>query len=104
MRVEVTFDNAVAKSISDTKEVLENDATSVTLYPNPTTDYFNIALKGMERADIVITDLLGKVIYQTTTQEENIALQKGNTFKAGLYLIRVTDQNNKAYNSKLIIN
>ncbi len=105
MRVEVTFDNSIAKSIGDTKDIIENTTAGlVTLYPNPTASNFNIALKGMESANIVISDLLGKVVYETTTNEKNVELQKGNTFKTGLYLVRVTDQNNKTYNNKLIIN
>lgn len=104
MRVRVTFNPNSGKIIDETKTILDNEVPAVTLYPNPTKDNFNITLKGIKSANIVISDLLGKVVYQTITNEDTVQLQKGNTFKAGLYLVKVTDQDNNTYNSKLVIN
>lgn len=72
------------------------------VFPNPATDAFNINIGGMKKADITISDLLGKTIYQTTT-ENNIELSKGQMFKSGMYIIRATDEFNKTYTTKLIV-
>ncbi|WP_158837369.1 T9SS type A sorting domain-containing protein [Polaribacter sp. L3A8] len=91
------------KNISvETEETDESLLRSVNVFPNPTTKDFNISLFGMEKADITITDMLGKVIYKKSTIEPNVNI--GQAFKSGLYLIKVVDDNKKEYIKKLIIN
>ncbi len=104
MRVEVTFDNPVAKFAEITKETIDSPEKSVVLHPNPTSSAFNIALNGLETANIVISDMLGKVVYKTQTNETNLKLDNSNLFKTGVYIVRVIDGNNKTYFNKLIVN
>jgi len=104
MRVEVTFDNSIAKTITNTKDVLESsDNASVTLYPNPTSSTFNMIFNGMDTARVVISDLLGQVVHQSVSKSGNLKLEKGSVFKPGIYIIRVIDQDNNIYNKKLVV-
>lgn len=73
------------------------------VFPNPATDNFSINIVGMKKADITITDLLGKTIYKTTTKNSNLELRKSSLFESGLYIITAKDEFDKTYTSKLII-
>jgi len=76
---------------------------SLKVYPNPVVDNFNIKLEGIEKATVTITDLLGKTVYQNTTDSGSLELNKGNMFKSGMYIISARDEFDKVYTSKLII-
>lgn len=75
----------------------------VNVFPNPVNSEFTISLDGFAKAKIVITDLLGKTIYKTTTVDKELTLTKGDLFTTGTYLITVTDDDASSYTSKLII-
>lgn len=97
---------SAAKTANSKSDVLIDDidtSKTVLIYPNPVNNFFNIDLKGFTQADIEIADMLGKIIYKTTTTNHKIQLTKGNTFASGLYMVRVTDTQNKTYTNKLII-
>ena len=110
-------DGTVTHSIvpeSDTRSVWEAIPTSVALsvddneflsstikvYPNPSADRFTIALKNMNGVKVSIYDILGKVVYQNSTS--NNKLEVDNHFESGVYLIKVVDNTNKVYHTKLI--
>jgi hypothetical protein len=91
------------KQVAEQEEVLKNNSeTDVTVYPNPTTDEFNISLKGIEKATVFITDILGKKVY-TNTIANQLHIIKSNNFSKGIYLIKIIDENQKTYNKKLVI-
>ena len=58
------------------------------LYPNPASDYLHIELQ--HEARVTIFNTLGKLMYQTRTQENTIPVSK---FPNGLYFLRVEDGN-----------
>ncbi len=80
----------------------------MSLYPNPTNDRFSVAVYGMDRfpTDILVTDIRGAVVYQTTHRpagQNGIELNAQQMGLAnGIYMIRTT---NEAGNStqKLIV-
>lgn len=76
-------------SVNDIEIV--NNEKSVVLYPNPTSTSFNIALTGIVSANIVITDVLGKVVYSTKVKSTNLQIETAGVFKTGIYIIQVTD-------------
>lgn len=80
-----------------------NTATSVTIYPNPVTSQFNIALKGLDKADITISDILGKVVYTTSTTNNEISLSKSNGFSNGVYILKVSDTKGQSYIKKFVV-
>jgi parallel beta-helix repeat protein len=80
----------------------------VKIFPNPVKgNSIKISLNEYSKADIIsvaIIDLTGKVFYETVlaSQQKEISIQSSYLPKAGLYLVRVT--NNKAiFTCKLII-
>ena len=63
----------------------------VKLFPNPTTNYLNISLEGINKVDIAILDLQGKVILQNlgVLNNEQINL---SSYIAGNYIVKITTQ------------
>jgi hypothetical protein len=81
-----------------------DDDNAVVLFPNPTSSILNIVLKGMNNANIVITDLLGKTVFEIETNQTNVQLDTANILNAGVYLVSVTDGNNRRFVNKLVVN
>ncbi|WP_298878607.1 T9SS type A sorting domain-containing protein [uncultured Polaribacter sp.] len=78
--------------------------SSIKTYPNPTNGSFTIQLNNIENASISIYDVLGKKVFQKTNVKESLELVNHNRFETGVYLIKVTDNNQKVYYNKLIVN
>jgi len=74
--------------------------TDVTIYPNPATNSISVGYKGMIKA-ITITDLTGKVVYQTEVNDSSITLSSLN-LRSGIYLLKVSADQGQA-TEKLII-
>ena len=106
MRVEVTFNEplAIASKNIDPKTIDANEVSIARLYPNPATEKFNIDLSNIDTAAITISDIAGKIIYQTTTNESILSIEKKNLFLSGIYFVKIEDDKNNIYNHKLLIN
>ena len=83
----------------------DNFNKEVKLYPNPVAnDSFNIKLEGIKKAEVIITDLVGKIVFSKITEEETITIDKGDKFVSGIYFVTIEDlELNKFHNSKLIV-
>jgi hypothetical protein len=102
INVDLSFGEGVSVlSVDDTSVV--NKSKSIQLYPNPTSKRFNIALNGFKAANVVIRDVLGKTVYQTKTDKDNLQLDVNGVFKTGVYFVSVLDENRNTYFKKLII-
>ena len=88
-----------ALSINDNEIAL----SSIKIYPNPANSNFTIVTKGLNKANIQIYDLLGKLIYKASIDKEITLINNYGRFKSGIYLVRVVGQNQKIYNKKLIV-
>ena len=76
---------------------------SINVYPNPTDSDFTIVLNGFNDVSIVFYDLLGKVVLKTTSTSDTIEIKNNGKFTPGIYFIKVSGDNNRVYNNKLII-
>jgi hypothetical protein len=85
-----------------TKNVVINPI-GIKVYPNPTKDSFTIDISEIGKANVTIYNLLGKTIYKKTTASKRIQIVNNGSFKAGIYIIKVIGENQKSYNSKLVI-
>jgi hypothetical protein len=103
IKVDMSFGEGVAILSTDDIDAFNNDA-DFTLFPNPTSSTVNIALNGINSADIIVTDMLGKVVIQTKTKQSNLQLNTNGILKSGLYLVRVIGDNNTSFVKKLIVN
>lgn len=79
------------------------DAFSAKIFPNPANNEFTILLNGVNKANIVINDMLGKVIYQNSINSNRIEIENNGRFKSGLYIIKVVDDNQRVFHAKLMI-
>ncbi|MCK4678614.1 MAG: T9SS type A sorting domain-containing protein, partial [Bacteroidales bacterium] len=66
----------------------------IKIYPNPTNDYFIIDLTDskINNANIDIFDISGKIIFSKYIYNTNKFIVDG--FPAGIYLIKITSNNN----------
>ena len=103
-----------ADSLNDrSKWILESTTVSiedrdlkrdlVKIYPNPAEDAFTIAFENIRNAKVRISDMLGKVMYQTSTRDGSIELSKADGLPTGLYIIQVSDENGQKITKKLIM-
>ncbi|AJR04803.1 T9SS type A sorting domain-containing protein [Siansivirga zeaxanthinifaciens] len=102
IKVDMSFGEGVA--ILSTEDIGNfNNDTDFVLFPNPTSSAFNITLNGMNSANIIITDMLGKVVIQTNTKSANLQLNTNGVLKSGLYFVRVVGDNNTSFVKKLVV-
>ena len=90
-----------ALSIDD---IHNNIQSTIKIYPNPASNSFKIQLNNIDNASITIYNILGKQVYHKPDVKESIKINISNRFETGVYLIKVTDSNQKVYYNKLIIN
>jgi Secretion system C-terminal sorting domain len=101
------FSNIEERKVNE--QLVKND--NISTFPNPTaTSRFKINFDEMVNGNyvVMVTDLMGRQVYtkrvviQNESQIETIDMQKKPS--AGVYLVKVTDANNKAvYVNKLIV-
>ncbi|WP_298551312.1 BNR-4 repeat-containing protein [uncultured Algibacter sp.] len=82
---------------------LEPNPFLARIFPNPATNSFTVLLNDANKANIIINDMLGKVIYQNAIHSNRIEIENNGRFKSGLYIIKVVDHNQRIFHSKLII-
>ena len=81
-------------------EVDENDNIMLSVYPNPATEYINIA--GENIAGIEICNLLGGVVYEMQQCNGNNVIST-NGMGAGSYFVRVRMEDGKVVTKKIIV-
>ena len=92
----------LAEALSN--EEFEDNSFLAKIYPNPTKDEFTILLNNATNANIVIYNMLGKIVYKDTMTSNRIDIKNNGRFNSGLYLIKITDDNQRVFHSKLMIN
>ena len=77
----VTSNSSVGIDALDTKYGIQ-------LFPNPTTNFLNISLEGIDVVDIIILDIQGKVLLQNSglLDQERINL---SGYDAGTYFVKI---------------
>lgn len=88
------------KSSAQDKNAVE---ASISIFPNPVNDNFNINLNGIDKANVTISSVLGKVVYSNTVTNKSISLSKSNGFSSGIYILRAVDNNGNTHTKKFII-
>jgi ornithine carbamoyltransferase len=78
------------------------------LYPNPNNGIFTLSYnleKEITEADVVITDVTGKLMYQDKLDIENHNINlKLQNVQSGIYFVQLVNQNNKLlWTDKVII-
>ena len=70
-----------------------NSTDAINIYPNPSTNYFTIALTHIsKKVEIIITDISGKIIYSVSeTEKQNIKVN-ADDFAQGIYLVKIQSE------------
>lgn len=86
-------------------EVAENKGNLFAVYPNPFSDNATIALNTSNSTafSIQVMDLTGKVVIDVANFNQSRYILNKGTLQAGVYLLKVTDNNGAASVEKLII-
>ena len=82
---------------------IEANAFTAKIFPNPAEDAFTIQLNNVSKASVVIYNMLGKIVYKDTIESDRIEIANNGQFKSGLYLIKVVDENQRVFHTKLMI-
>jgi hypothetical protein len=69
------------------------NAESVSVYPNPTTDNVNIVAMGINHVTVMNT--LGQVVYNSNA-DGNMTTLDMSQYQAGVYMVRVTTENGES--------
>jgi len=76
----------------------------VNVYPNPANDYLHIYFeKQLQHADISIYNSMGELILQKNDVNENKCTFSIKALHSGIYFIRIVEQKEIKYTSKLLI-
>lgn len=89
-------------TLSTTNEQFKT--ASIAVYPNPTKNNFTLVFNNLNKVDVKIYSILGKLVYEKSTENNSIEIENNNRFSSGLYLVKVTDNKQKVYHTKLMIN
>lgn len=74
---------------------------ALSVYPNPAQDILNIRIENQntQKLTLAVYDLTGKMVLEET-QNATSAVVSTDGFTAGLYLLKVTDQDGRTYSQK----
>lgn len=93
----LSIDNVLVYDAS-TASVKEDNIDGLNVYPNPANDIVTIASNGFGAKQVMLFDMLGKKVLETSTNETiNVS-----GLKAGIYVMKIT-QDGKAATRKLVI-
>jgi hypothetical protein len=100
--VNAAFSDSVDLIIDFTASLkpVKEDVT-VTIVPNPASDYINITANGIENGSLRIVDVLGNIVYR-----DNISGSKSivtSNFKTGVYFVTIDSSASKSICKKIII-
>ena len=92
---------STAARVATQSEGNEDPAVSLNVYPMPASADFTVELKGFNSPELMIVDVLGKIVFTKKSIVES-KFQVSNTFNKGVYILNVQDQLNKK-STKIII-
>jgi hypothetical protein len=100
------YDTILKLKFKLTTGINANQYTSLSLYPNPTTDVLNIEVedaKAFNGYRYRILDAIGKEVYNELIKATKTEIPLKSLGAAGMYLFEVIDQKNKTIQSKKIV-
>jgi hypothetical protein len=100
------YDTILKLKFKLTTGINANQMTSMTLYPNPTTDVLYIEIgdaKALDGYRYRILDAVGKEVYNQLVKNPKTEIPLKSLGAAGMYLFEVIDQQNKTIQSNKIV-
>lgn len=93
----IAFDGSLG-TITSVSKIEKN---ILTIYPNPTNDYFRINYNGDDIKSVLIDDILGNIVYDQQVNMRNPYIDVSD-LKKGLYFVKFQTKDNKTISSKFI--
>jgi len=92
-----------AKSEAVNNHTIDNEY-SVSVFPNPATDFITVDLMNVknEVSTVKITDISGKVAYQSEIYETSNLIIATNSLTKGIYILSVSN-GSKTFNKKVVV-
>ena len=86
------------------KAVQQDGETHLNVYPNPTDNVLYVELSGAGIKSVGLYDLQGRVVMGVfNTSQPGIAAINVRNVPAGVYVLRVTDENGREYHRKVVV-
>ena len=79
----------------------ETEASTASVYPNPSNDIINISLDKGELLKIELYSMTGRLLFKQYLNSGTYTLNIGD-YPSGSYLVRVFNQNNDVTNTKIV--
>ncbi len=97
--------NRFLLTFKNTSSDIENyDINKIKIYPNPAKDFLTIKSDNtVTEGSVEILSLTGKTVYSSNIKNGTVNINLRN-FSDGIWFVRLTDNNNKTYTEKFIIN
>jgi mannose/fructose-specific phosphotransferase system component IIA len=86
-------------------DITELEVTTFNLYPNPATETVQIELKQQEEVEILVTDVLGRTVYNEilrSAQNDKMDLDVSG-WPNGVYLVSIINQNGIRSTQRLVV-
>jgi hypothetical protein len=93
--VRMNFDPALINAVNYV------NPSQFNVYPNPTNGVFTIELDASEKYDVTVNNVLGQIVYTTSTTSMNTTIDL-SSFEKGIYTIELKN-NRSTYTEKLIV-
>jgi hypothetical protein len=77
---------------------LDELSASLSIYPNPSNDIINIDRSSNEKAELMVVDATGRIMYSTQLESNHTTLSIDN-WKNGIYILKITDQHSSVTRS-----
>ncbi len=98
--VSIYPNNSTTCPLISSLNTLSETAKEIKIYPNPSKGVFIVDFNGLEIKEIILNDLFGQLILKENTSNSiNLSI---DNLKTGLYILIVTDKNNKSTFRKII--
>jgi len=75
----------------------------VSIYPNPAHSYITINTGTTSNCSISVLNVLGQLVFNTKTEQQQIQIDTDNLGNRGIYFIRITNNENKILKTQKII-
>ncbi|WP_248722472.1 BNR-4 repeat-containing protein [Seonamhaeicola sp. ML3] len=93
----------ILESTTLSTEGLEENIFTFKVFPNPATNNFTLVFNRIFKGNVIISDMLGKIIYRTEVSGVKMEINNNGRFAPGLYFIKVIGDEQSQEHSKLLI-
>jgi len=78
------------------------DSSLVQVYPNPAKNRITVKFEKMQGVDVVMYDLLGRMVLSKSLENSGQTIDV-SSLKSGIYIMQLTDNENRKINKKIIV-